>query len=37
MMRNTVRRFGSMKWGLLALLFGLPIPIVLLVWLFVGK
>jgi len=37
MMRNTVRRFGSMKWGLIALLMGLPIPIVLLIWLFVGK
>jgi hypothetical protein len=37
MMRNTVRRVANLKWGLIALLMGLPIPIVLLIWLFVGK
>jgi hypothetical protein len=37
MMRNLSRRYGSFKWGLLALLLGLPLPIVLIVLLFVGR
>jgi hypothetical protein len=37
MMRNAVQRAGNMKWGLIALLLGLPLPIVLLVWLLVGR
>lgn len=37
MMRNAIRRAGNMKWGLIALLLGLPLPIVLLIWLFVGR
>jgi hypothetical protein len=37
MMRNTLRRAANMKWGLIALLLGLPLPIVLLVWLFMGR
>jgi hypothetical protein len=36
MMRNTLRLAGDMKWGLLGLLLGLPIPIVILLWLFMG-
>ena len=37
MIRNTIRRAGNMRWGLVALLVGLPLPIVLLIWLFVGR
>jgi hypothetical protein len=37
MLRNTMRRAGDMKWGLLALLFGLPLPLVILAWLFMGR
>jgi len=36
MLTKTVRRVANMRWGLIALLFGLPLPIVILVWLFVG-
>src|SRR5207237_5894837 len=28
MLRNSIRRAGSMRWGLIALLLGLPLPIV---------
>ena len=37
MLYNLKRRAGSMKWGLIALLVGLPLPIVILIWLFVGR
>jgi len=37
MPRNTVSRAGSMKWGLIALLLGLPLPIALIIWPFVGR
>lgn len=37
MLRNTIHRAGSMRWGLAALLIGLPLPIVILIWLFVGR
>ena len=37
MMYRAFRRAGDMKWGLLGLLLGLPIPIVILLWLFVGR
>ena len=37
MMRNSLKRAGNMRWGLIALLLGLPLPIVLLVWLFIGR
>jgi hypothetical protein len=37
MMRNSIRRPGDMKWGLIGLLLGLPLPIVLLMWLFLGR
>ena len=33
MMHNTIKRARDMKWGLIGLLLGLPIPIVLLMWL----
>jgi hypothetical protein len=37
MLRNTIRRAGSMRWGLIALLLGLPLPLVILAWLFLGR
>ena len=37
MMRDAIRRAGDTKWGLIALLLGLPLPIVLLMWLFMGR
>jgi hypothetical protein len=37
MLHNTLKRAGSMRWGLIALLLGLPLPIVLIAWLFVGR
>jgi hypothetical protein len=37
MLKNTMRRVATMRWGLIALLLGLPLPIVLIVWLFVGR
>lgn len=37
MMRNMKRRYGNFKWGLLALVLGLPLPIVLIALLFVGR
>lgn len=37
MTRNAIRRAGDIKWGLLGLLLGLPLPIVLLMWLFMGR
>ncbi len=36
MLQKSFRRVASMRWGLIALLLGAPLPIVLLVWLFVG-
>ena len=37
MLRTTLRRAGNTKWGLIALLLGLPLPVVLIIWLFVGR
>ena len=37
MLRNTMRRAGNARWGCIALLLGLPLPIVILIWLFVGR
>jgi hypothetical protein len=37
MLRNAARRVGNWKWGLLALLLGLPLPLVILIWIFVGR
>ena len=35
-MKNAIRRAGNARWGLVALLLGLPLPIVLLAFLFMG-
>jgi hypothetical protein len=35
MLLNSIKRRGDLKWGLLALLLGAPLPVVLLIWLFV--
>jgi hypothetical protein len=37
MLRNTIQRAGTMRWGLIALLLGLPLPFILLAWLFLGR
>jgi hypothetical protein len=37
MIRNSIRRAGNLRWALVGLLLGLPLPIVLLIWLFVGN
>jgi hypothetical protein len=36
MLQKIHERVGNTRWGLIALLLGLPLPIVILVWLFVG-
>jgi len=36
MLRDVMHRAGNTRWALIALLLGLPLPIVLLVWLFMG-
>jgi hypothetical protein len=36
MLREHSKRPGNMRWGLIALLLGLPLPIVLLAFLFMG-
>ncbi len=36
MFRSITRREGNARWGLVALLLGLPLPIILIVFLFVG-
>ena len=36
MLRTTLRRAGNTKWGLIALLLGLPLPVVLIIWLLMG-
>ena len=37
MVRNARQRLGNIKWGLLGLLVGLPLPVVILIWLFIGR
>jgi hypothetical protein len=37
MLYNSLNRAGNLRWGLIALLLGLPLPLVLLIWLFVGR
>ena len=37
MLYNQLQRAGSTRWGIIGLLLGLPIPIVLLMWLFLGR
>jgi len=36
MLQKTFRRAANTRWALIALLLGAPLPIILLVWLFVG-
>ncbi len=36
MLRNGLKRLGSVRWGLAALILGLPLPFVLLAFLFGG-
>jgi hypothetical protein len=36
MLRKSIVRAGNSRWGLIALLLGLPLPIVLLAFLFMG-
>ena len=36
MFRNLTKRAGNARWGLVAWLVGLPLPIVLLAFLFMG-
>ena len=36
MLAKISKRAGSMRWGLIALLLGLPLPIVIIAFLFVG-
>jgi hypothetical protein len=36
MLKDRIQRFGTMKWGLIAALLGLPLPIILIAFLFVG-
>jgi hypothetical protein len=36
MLRNSMRRAGNARWGLIALLLGLPLPVVILAFLFGG-
>jgi hypothetical protein len=36
MLRDAMVRAGNVRWGLIALLLGLPLPIVLIAFLFVG-
>lgn len=37
MLQKVMKRAGDTKWALIALLLGAPLPIVLLIWLFVGR
>lgn len=37
MLQNTLKRAGNMRWGLIALLLGLPLPLVILAWIFMGR
>jgi len=36
MLRAQIRRLANMRWGLIALLLGLPLPIVVIAFLFGG-
>ena len=37
MLQKTFRRIANTRWALIALLLGAPLPVVLLIWLFVGR
>jgi len=36
MLKDRIRRIANARWGLIALLLGLPLPIVLIAFLFFG-
>jgi hypothetical protein len=36
MLRNAIKRLGNMRWGCAAMLLGLPLPLVILAFLFGG-
>jgi hypothetical protein len=36
MLKKTIKRLGDVKWGLIALLLGLPIPVVILFFFLCG-
>ena len=36
MLRNSVKRLANIRWGLAALILGLPLPLVILAFLFGG-
>jgi hypothetical protein len=36
MFRTSIQRAGNVRWGLISLLLGLPIPIVIIAFLFFG-
>ena len=36
MLQNPIQRVGNVKWGLIATLLGLPLPIIILAFLFMG-
>jgi len=36
MLKNRIQRVANLRWGLIALLLGLPLPIVLIAFLFFG-
>jgi len=35
-LKNGIRRLGNVRWGLAAMLLGLPLPLILLAFLFGG-
>jgi hypothetical protein len=37
MIRNAIRRAANTRWALIGLLLGLPLPIIILLWLFLGR
>ena len=37
MLHNAIRRAANTRWALVGLLLGLPLPIILLMWLFMGR
>lgn len=36
MLRNSLKRWGNMRWGCAAMLLGLPLPLIILAFLFGG-
>ena len=37
MIRNTIHRAANTRWALIGLLLGLPLPVILLMWFFLGR